>query len=540
MFALAIIIGVFSYSIFLIGISGYLYKASILLSFFISLFFFIVIQKSHLLYVKKNILNWLHKIDANGIFLLLVVVLQSIVNLAGALGPELGFDALWYHLTLPKIALENHTIQFFPGGLLYYSVMPQLGEMIYTASLALSNEISAKVIHFITGLLITIALYRCSRRYISRNLSLLAVVLYYSNLVVGWESTTAYIDLFRAFYEFLALWAFIEWYEKKKNIYFIFCAVFLGLAMSSKLLAAGSLGIFLFLILYINLHKGMVSTTRRGIIFFLVSFIILLPWLAFSYIQTGNPVYPFFTPLYPLSPNPSLFSPVTIVKDLWILFTKAQDPISPIYLIALPLIIFSYSLFSRKEKIIALYSLGALIVWYLTPRSGGGRFILPYLPAFSLLAVMAIAYYREKKILYNLLFFLILFSAFISIGYRAIANSKYLPVLFGKEEKKVFLSRHLNFSYGDFYDTDGFLKREIKQSDKVLLYGFHNLYYVDFPFIDSSWIRKGQRYNYIAVQSAVFYSPSDYNIPKQWIKIYENKTTHVTLYSDKKRQWIEY
>src|SRR2546430_2512389 len=83
------------------------------------------------------------------------------------------------------------------------------------------------------------------------------------------------------------------------------------------------------------------------------------------------------------------------------------------------------------------------------------------------------------------------FSSAISICYRSIANAKYIPVLLHKETKAAFLTRHLHFHYGDFYDSDNFFQKQISSTDMVLLYGFHNLYYIDFPFIDASWVTKG-------------------------------------------------
>ena len=119
-----------------------------------------------------------------------------------------------------------------------------------------------------------------------------------------------------------------------------------------------------------------------------------------------------------------------------------------------------------------------------------------------------------------------------SIAYRFGANLKYIPVVLGKESKTEFLSNHLNFSFGDFYDVDGYFAKKIKANDTVLLYGLHNLYYIDFPFIDSSYIRKGDKFNYVAVQGD--------NLPerfKSWNLIYYNRKTHVKLYSMGGLKW---
>jgi hypothetical protein len=151
--------------------------------------------------------------------------------------------------------------------------------------------------------------------------------------------------------------------------------------------------------------------------------------------------------------------------------------------------------------------------------------MLPYLPIVSILAAYVISQLRQKY-LKVFLIIVIIFVGLISIGYRSEANAKFIPVIIGRESKAQFLTKYLNFSYGDFYDTDGYFQKHIKTSDRVLLIGFHNLYYVNFPFVDSSWVKKGDGFNYIAVQNTF--------LPKRfsdWHKIYYNSLTKVALYA---------
>jgi hypothetical protein len=101
-----------------------------------------------------------------------------------------------------------------------------------------------------------------------------------------------------------------------------------------------------------------------------------------------------------------------------------------------------------------------------------------------------------------------------------------LPVVLGNETKAEFLTKYLNFSFGDFYDTDNYFKNHLTKQDTVLLLGFGKLYYVDFNFIDSTWVKKGDKFNYIAVQNGI--------LPKRfsdWHQIYYNKLTKVKLYT---------
>lgn len=517
MFVLALLIGIYSYIIFLVGLINFIYKPILILVnlafIFIAAFFIRRTLKEHNL--KGKVISFVKKSTKLELIFLVIILFQGLINLIGALGPELGFDALWYHLTLPKLYLQNHAIVHIPGSLLYYSDMPRLAEMLYTVVLAMSNEIGVKLTHFSFGILSLVALYKLSRKFLPKKFSLLALVLFYSNIVVGWMSITAYVDLARTFFEIMALWGFVEWQEKKDSKWLIESAVILGLAISTKLLALGSLVIFTALIIIY------VRKIIYVLIYLFFALLIPLPWFISSFTHTGNLLYPFFTNLYPIKFNVEFVNPLNL-----------SDPISSLYVIFLPLAIFLYRKFKPSLKIMTSYSLLAIMGWYLIPQTGGGRFILPYLPAFSVVSVAIIEMIKKTKVR-NILVGLIICLALFSIIYRGGANLKYVSVILGKESKARFLTNHLNFSYGDFYDTDKYFAKKIKQNDTVLLYGFHNLYYVDFPFIDSSYVKKGDTFSYIAVQGG--------NIPerfKVWNLIYYNTKTNVKLYSVGGIKWV--
>jgi hypothetical protein len=339
----------------------------------------------------------------------------------------------------------------------------------------------------------------------------------------------------------MALWAFINWYDTFKRKWFMLSAIMIGLAITTKLLAAGSVLIFTSIIIFKEVKKfhpvsniqntlyKILYTLNKLFIYWLIALVVPLPWLIFSYINTGNPVYPFFSEIYKITPES--FTIFSFPKEIWNLFTNSADPLSPLYVIFFPLIIFSFSKFKTEIKIISLYSILAIVVWFFTPRTGGGRFILPYLPAFSIVCAACLNFFMENKKKYSMLFpkfliILIILVSLISIVYRFGANRKYISVLLGQETKQEFLTTHLNFSFGDFYDTDNFFKDNIKSTDKVLLYGFHNFYYINFPFIDSSLLKAGDKYNYIATQNTKL--PEKY---KNWRLIYTNNQTMVKLYN---------
>ncbi|MGI8419350.1 MAG: ArnT family glycosyltransferase [Candidatus Levyibacteriota bacterium] len=545
MFSLAIAIGIYSYLIFFFGLLGLLTKENVTIVTVGWLAILLFIEKKYIILSFRKIKSVkfsLKSIFKNKLLSLLAVliVLQALVNLIGAIGPELAFDALWYHLTLPKLYLLQHSIYHIPGGLLYYSDMPKLGEMLYTGALGIGNEITAKIIHFLFGILISIAIYKIARRIFSPLICLLAVVIFYSNLVVDWESTTAYIDLIRTFFETMSIWGLLNWFETKKVKWLIISALMIGFAVTTKLLAFGTVLILSILILIHYIDSRLRGNDKESVfhlfirlfVYWLIVLLIPLPWFIFSFIHTGNPVFPFFTHNYEVTPE--VFSVFGFFKEVWTLFTHASDPVSPIYLLFLPLLFFTFVKFKKEVKYLVVFSGIAIVVWYFTPRTGGGRFILPYLPAFSIIIAAIVEQITENKkrfgeLLPKLLFTVIVFVSLISLLYRGAANAKYVPVIFGMESKQTFLRNHLNFSFGDFYDTDNYFAKHITQNDRVLTFGFHNLYYIDFPFVDNSWVQRWNKFDYVAVQNSRL--PARF---KNWQLIYKNDKTLVQLYQPPK------
>jgi hypothetical protein len=499
MFTFSILIGIYSYIIFILGLSGVLTKSLVLSAFIL------LITSS--LFILKNSHPVIPKLDKASRIILIALFAMACVNLVGALGPELGFDALWYHLTLPKIWLSEHLIRFLPGTVFRYSVMPKLTETLYTASVALGSAVPAKLIHFSFGILTLIPLYQISRKYLSLSLSLLVLLVFYSNLVVGWQSTTAYVDLVRNFFEILAFKLFLD-----KKIYH--SAVILGLAVCVKLIALSSLPIFVILLI------SQKYKLNHLISFILITFLIPAPWFIHAFITTGNPVYPVFSPVY----EKIIFSPK--ITDLWALFTSSPDPVSPVYIILFPLVFFiGRKLWSRGVIPIFLYCLFSLISWLILPRTGGGRFILPYLPVFSLAAVIIYNQIGDKLIKKTVI--TIMFIVFCSsLIYRFAANTKYLPVITGRQSQSEFLSRRLDFSSGNFFDIGGKLSEIIPPDNIVLVSGINNLYYADFKFIHE------QYYSGEKVSWALIRYPDSSLIEKysSILPIYENPDMRIRLY----------
>lgn len=460
------------------------------------------------------------------IFIVSLLSLQVFINFLGAISPELSFDALWYHLTPAKLYLQYQQIFHLPGWLLSVSSLPRFTEMLYTAALTFGNEIWAKLIHFLFGLGCLFALFNLLKRYFSIRVSLLGVLTFYTMLIVGWQSTTAYVDLAWTFFEILALDSFLRWYEERKESFLNQSAILIGLAIATKILAFASLFTYFVIILILKRKDWLKNALKFGCL----SLLIVSPWLILSWVNVGNPFFPLFgspTDVQAINVSPSANWIVSKIVNLPFLLWQAtfapDDIISPVYLLFLPLVLFIIWKQKPSFKIAGLY---CLLGSFLVP-SQSNRYLLPYLAALTLplLAIFNHSW-KKKELLFNVFTIIIIFSAFLSLGSRGLATKKFLPYLLGQETKSEFLTKNLNFSFGDFYDIDGYFKENILPQDLVLVYGIHNLYYVDFPYVHESWVKPGTFFTHILVAG-------EESLPKKFgplVLQYQNPKTGVKLY----------
>src|SRR5207245_2393640 len=160
------------------------------------------------------------------------------------------------------------------------------------------------------------------------------------------------------FFELLSLLALLNFWESKNKKWFYFAAISIGLAITTKLLAIGTLGIFILLFFYEGHSAGVIwkKTLKIVGLFIGIAFLIPLPWLVLALVTTGNPIYPFFSSTYSIGIPFHLLNPIYALQSFWKIFTHADDPILPLYLGILPVVLLFFKKFDRKFWVLFLYS----------------------------------------------------------------------------------------------------------------------------------------------------------------------------------------
>jgi hypothetical protein len=354
---------------------------------------------------------------------------------------------------------------------------------------------------------------------------------FYSQLVIGWLSTTAYNDLALIFFQNLGILAFLEWWETRKDIWLIEGGIFFGLASSVKLI-----GLYapISLILILAIEK---IDFKKIFILGIGVLMPLLPWFCYSFLSTGNPVYPYFTDWFfksqslGLTLNQWLLTrhPPSLLGALWqTVFTRA-DILSPLIIISLPLVIVGLVKRRRKLKkiiqILITYLIFYVLFWFFTPLAYN-RFLLPVLPIYFLIFFIVLDKFRQKAVLKRIIVITIILISIVNMACRFVANQKFIPLLLGKEKEVDFMKRELNFGAGNFYDTAEILKSMVGDR-KVLVAGIHNLFYIDVPFKEISWAQKGEVFDFILVgkdADELFDKlPIVYRYPESGVTLYKAK-----------------
>lgn len=459
-------------------------------------------------------------IDSSGYtgkILIGLVFLQIFLNLIGALAPELSFDTLWYHLTLPKLYLSWGEIRFPPGNLLPWGI-PRLGEVWYLLSLAVDHSgTAAKLLHLAAGVVSLALIYQIAKRYSPPFFSFLVALAWYSSLSVSWMSTTAYVDLFSAMFILLGVWRLMV------NSNLILVGILFGVAASCKLIYLfPAIAIFGWLVLR---NEKTVNGFKNGLTYMGAVVIPIIPWLLISVVRTGDPIYPLLTyqPGDVVAPAVQFLSKLfSLPAAIWSWTFHPDTPISPVYLALLPLVILSWKkLNDNAKEILVLGGLITISTWFFPEFTN--RYLLPGTAVISIgLAALIASVRRRFRAVIVLFVFTI---AILNISSRVLAERKSLNFLLGQETRNDYLMENLNFTFGDFFDDQGKIAA-ITGSQPALVDGIHNLFYIDFPFDHISWAETGRKYPFIL---------ADEKQAGKYAKlpvVYQNNITHVVLFAN--------
>jgi hypothetical protein len=226
-----------------------------------------------------------------GAFALLVLLLSGLK----ALAPPVAWDALVYHLTLPKLYATTHQLKLSTD--IIFTGMPQLTEMLYTAAMLLRGEIAAQLLGWMFGALLTVGLAaHASQIFKEANLAPLAPAILFSSVTLALLFSWAYADVLVMLYALAVLITLRQWRVTHEWRWLWLSGILAGFTLGVRYVGFLVLVAGVVLILLTSYGRGVGVRLLAAATFAGITLLVFIPWLIKNWIFTGSPVYPLLLP----------------------------------------------------------------------------------------------------------------------------------------------------------------------------------------------------------------------------------------------------
>lgn len=311
--------------------------------------------------------------------------------------PEIAHDSLVYHINLPKLYAQTGSMRTNPYDMMSYR--PLLLESLYSLAFLWKSLPLAKLIHWLTGVLLTLGLIRIvEKKTGSYRLAIFSGLMLFSTPLFMNVIQTTYTDVGTAFFACFAFYLFLRAMETRRPALFFLSGVLMGLAVSTKLLTGimAAAMVFSFVVCGIMGWTKRKAAERREIFYAILVYGagVLLAygyWIGRNAIATGNPFFPYLSSIFsgPRFPFEREFItggvPKTILNFLLlpVLVTFSPDffdrhhYIGLIYLLGLPFFIYG-SFKSDKVRLASLTTFFVFSAWFYLCQNY--RYLTPVLP----------------------------------------------------------------------------------------------------------------------------------------------------------------
>jgi hypothetical protein len=230
--------------------------------------------------------------------LAVMCVFMLVARLAFALAPPFEWDALVYHLELPRIYLDAGRLVFVPYN--PYWGQPQLVEMLFTWAMALHGLTAATALAWLAGVLVPMGVLGWAAEFRTENpiessampaAGWLAAVVVSASPTFRATLSNGSVDDFSALYGLCVAATLLLALRETSGRWLLWAGVFAGFAVGVKLTA----GIALLALAPIVVSWYVQSGRKAGQLLLAAGLgaLVACPWLIKNAIFTGDPLYPY-------------------------------------------------------------------------------------------------------------------------------------------------------------------------------------------------------------------------------------------------------
>ena len=409
-----------------------------------------------------------------------------------AIAPEIQYDALNYHLAVPAKYLQSSRIVELPY---YHAYFARLIELFLTVCLAIGGPATAKLWVFLMSICAVGAVYALGCRTFERRVGLWAAAFFAMTPLVGWLSSTTYLENILALTVTSSFIALVRWEDSRKAGWLYAAALLMGIAIGSKV------NTILAYLLIVPIVAMQVVLTRSENLSAkirvigtaaVVAGVFALPtyWVTYSF--TGNPIFPLFNGIFK-SPKWALTNAIMNASDYGIPPTTAslirfpfrltldtirfgealpRGSVGVMLLLAFPFGLFLWSRVRFAVKILLIAAAGYLVALFYTMQYA--RYYILILPLAAVFGVATVWTFAPRSVLrwvpVALLVLLIIQPLVYSLQFWNIPERLPIALALGLEDKTSFLRRAL-----PGYKAAEYLNTVTNAKDRILGVGTENL-----------------------------------------------------------------
>ncbi|HPQ14718.1 MAG TPA: discoidin domain-containing protein [Bryobacteraceae bacterium] len=307
-----------------------------------------------------------------------------------ALAPETSPDGAAYHLGLVSRYFRAHGFYRITTNM--YAYLSQGTEMLYLYAFAFGRHSSTALVHFAFLLTLPMAMLAYARRFGFPVAGMVAALLVYLCPIVGFDGTTAYIDVAVACVVFVLFYLLQIWDQERTTALLIPIGLLAGFAYAMKYTAFLAVPYALGFVGW-KLLRARKPFIRPLAVTAACALVMILPWVIKNWVWVDNPFAPFFNKYFP-----NRYVHITFeqeyrkqlenwngVTDKWTIPVEAavkggklQGVLGPVFLL------FPLALLALRRKQGRQLVLAAVVFTLTYPSNIGTRFLIPMLPFLAL------------------------------------------------------------------------------------------------------------------------------------------------------------
>jgi hypothetical protein len=470
---------------------------------------------------------------------LIVFAALAITFILVAVAPELRYDALQYHLELPKRYINAGRITFQHD--ILQSAFPQAWGMLYSYGLLLGSARIAKLFAFSAGVCVLISAYSAGRRFFGKSAGFFSALVTAATPVFCEYWSNAMADI--PFMLLLAMAALTLVYGRKSLIQAsVVSGLFLGFAAASRMqtlvLAPAIFVVFLFTIA--SLKPGLKRGAIALVILFGIAIALNAPWYIHNYVATGSITGYFVTDVSryeewrTASNTDSLFSTIkqflvagnfrgprgpwytkllipfrlTFEPNIW-----GQGVPGPLYLALLPGVFFVRKRFKNAAFLLGIVFI-TVLAWILLLKETNVRYLAPAIFPGAVAAGYVWSLYLRSGRVGRLIAWLILVFTAGSAAFFVKQVSEYFPYSLGLKKPEELV---VNKTFSGF---NAITAVNSLPEGSLVLTNDGRTFYFDTPVIMGR-----PRHNH-------YFNSSEIETPREMLKWFEEHgVTHVLAVS---------